>query len=57
MSAMMSIYQGDGTRNDVPSVFIGVDEDRSDRLTVAFGTPSRCRYLSAGSGMPSRSAS
>jgi hypothetical protein len=26
MSAMMSIYQGDGTRDNVPSVFIGVDE-------------------------------
>ena len=41
MSAMMSIYQGDGTRNDVPSVFIGVDEDRSDRLRVAFGIPCK----------------
>jgi hypothetical protein len=37
----MSIYQGDGTRDDVPSVFIGVDEDRSDRLRVAFGIPCK----------------
>ncbi|MFM7929305.1 MAG: hypothetical protein ACKO9Q_16485, partial [Pirellula sp.] len=41
MSAMMSIYQGDGTRDDVPSVFIGVDEDRSARLRVAFGIPCK----------------
>jgi hypothetical protein len=41
MSAMMSIYQGDGTRDDASSVFIGVDEDRSDRLRVAFGIPCK----------------
>jgi hypothetical protein len=41
MSAMMSIYQGDGTRDDASSIFIGVDEDRSDRLRVAFGIPCK----------------
>lgn len=41
MSAMMSIYQGDGTRDDASSVFIGVDEDRNDRLRVAFGIPCK----------------
>ena len=41
MSAMMSIYQGDGTRDDVPSVFIGVDEDRCEKLRVAFGIPCK----------------
>ncbi len=40
MSAMMSIYP-DGTRDDASSVFIGVDEDRSDRLRVAFGIPCK----------------
>ena len=41
MSAMMSIYQDDGTRDDASSIFIGVDEDRSDRLRVAFGIPCK----------------
>jgi hypothetical protein len=39
MSAMMSVYRGDGTREDSASVFIGVDEDRSDMLRVAVGIP------------------